>query len=87
MLSDCINDDIPHKMKTLNIVIPILMHFCSFLSSQIEKLQAACHPMKCDVLNDIKVFPIYFCKFLTLSNQTSHYKSKCIRIQYDRSQS
>ena len=46
---------------------------------------AARHPTKCDVINDVKLFPtvyrrIYFRKFLTLSNQTSHYKSKCIRI-------
>ena len=45
----------------------------------------ACHPTKCDVIYDIKLFPtvyhrIYCCKFLTLSNQKSHYKSKCIRI-------
>ena len=43
------------------------------------------HPTKCDVINDVKLFPtvyrrIYCRKFLTLSNQTSHYKSKCIRI-------
>ena len=46
---------------------------------------AARHPTKCDVINDVKLFPtvyrrIYCCKFLTLSNQTSRYKSKCIRI-------
>ena len=28
-----ISDDIPPKMKILNMVIPILMHFCSFLSN------------------------------------------------------
>ena len=46
---------------------------------------AACHPKKCDVINDVKLFPtvyrrIYCHKFLTLSNQKSRYKSKCIRI-------
>ena len=48
---------------------------------------AACHPTQCEVINDVKLFPtvhvyhrIYCCTFLTLSNQTSHYKSKCIRI-------
>ena len=35
---------------------------------------AARHLMKCDVINDVKLFPtvyrrIYCCKFLTLSNQ------------------
>ena len=49
---------------------------------------AACHPTKCDVINDIKMFPavyrrIYCRKFLTLSNHKSHYKSKCIRMFYD----
>ena len=42
------------------------------------------HPMKCDVINDVKLFPtvyrmIYCRKFLTLSNQKSRYKTKCIR--------
>ena len=47
---------------------------------------AACHPTKCDVINDVKMFPavngIINChKLLTLSNQKSRYKSKCIRIR------
>ena len=47
--------------------------------------KAACHPRKSDVINDIKLFltvyrRIYCRKVLTLSNQMSHYKSKCIRI-------
>ena len=46
--------------------------------------------MKCGVINDVKLFPtvyrtIYCHKFLTLSNQTSRYKSKCIRITILRS--
>ena len=46
--------------------------------------KAAHHPMKCDVINEVKLFPtvyrrIYCHKFWTLSNQKSHYKSKCIR--------
>ena len=46
------------------------------------------HPTKCDVFNDIKLFPtvysrIYCRKFLKLSNQTSCYKSKCIRKHFD----
>ena len=41
---------------------------------------AARHPRKCDVINDIKLFPtvyrrIYCRKLLTLSNQKSRYKS------------
>ena len=67
------------------LVIPILMHFCSLKCCKSHK--AARHPTKCDVIDDVKVFPTVYCrhplychKFLTLSNQTSRYKSKCIRI-------
>ena len=47
--------------------------------------KAAHRPTKCDIINDAKLFPtvyrrIYCCKNLTLSNQMSLYKSKCIRI-------
>ena len=47
---------------------------------------AAPHPTKCDVINDMKLFPtvyrrIYCRKFLTLFNQKSRYKNKCIRIR------
>ena len=46
---------------------------------------AARHLTKYEVINDVKMFPtvyrrIYCRKFLTLSNQTSRYKRKCIRI-------
>ena len=45
------------------------------------------YPTKYDVINDVKLFPavyrrIYCRKFLTLSNQKSRYKSKCIRILF-----
>ena len=61
----------------------------NLVSDRIRALQAARHPTKCDVINDVKLFPalyrrIYYRKFLTLSNQTQkqvHYKSKCIRIK------
>ena len=47
--------------------------------------KATRHLTKCDVINDVKLFPIvyrriYCRKFLTLSNQTSRYKLMCIRI-------
>ena len=50
---------------------------------------AARHPRKCDVINDVNLFPTVYrrinCrKFLTLSNQESRYKGKCIRIDYLR---
>ena len=43
--------------------------------------RVACHPTKCDVINDVKLFPtlyrrIYCRKFLTLFNQTSCYKKE-----------
>ena len=43
------------------------------------------HQRKCDIINDVKLFTtghgrINCSKFLTLSNQISRYKSKCIRI-------
>ena len=48
--------------------------------------KAARHPTKCDVINDVKqsqtVYRRINCrKFLTLSNQTSGYKSKRIKIE------
>ena len=47
--------------------------------------RAGRQPTKCEVINDVKLFPtvyrrIYCRKILTLSNQTSRYKVKCIRI-------
>ena len=33
MISERISDDIPPQMKVLNMVIPILMHVCSFVSN------------------------------------------------------
>ena len=49
--------------------------------------KAALHPTKCDIINDVKLFPTVYrrinCrKFLTLSNQMSRYKSKCIKIMF-----
>ena len=49
--------------------------------------KVARHPTKCDVINDVKLFPtvyrrIYCRKFLTLSNQMSRYKPMCIRVLY-----
>ena len=65
-------------------------HFNVLLQSHLKlerckQHKAAGRPAKYDVINDIKLFPtVYrriFCrKFLTLSNQTLRYKSKCIRI-------
>ena len=81
MISERISDDIPLQMKILNMVIPILMQFCSLISnwsvaSSIKPHKGVRHQMKRDVINDVQLFPtvyrrIYCRKFLTLSNQTS----------------
>ena len=52
MSSNCI----PPQNKRLNMVIPILMHIC--LEFECCKLLLnACHPMKYDVINNVKLFP------------------------------
>ena len=38
----------------------VLLHLITvkiFVSSQVGALQASCHPMKLDVINDVKLFP------------------------------
>ena len=82
MISEHISDDIPPQIKIWNMVIPLQFHF------ELERCKphrAACHPTKYDVIDNAKQFPtvyrrIYCRKFLTLSNQMSCCKSKCIRI-------
>ena len=77
------------QIKILNMVIPILMRLYSLVSSwsfasRIKPHVVVRHQTKCDIINGIKLFltvyiRIYCCKFLTLSNQKTRYKSKCIR--------
>ena len=91
MISERISDEIPPQMKNLNMVIPILMRFYSLVSnwsvaSSIKPPKGVRNQMKRDVINDVKLFPtvyrrIYCRKFSTLSNQTSRYKCKCIRME------
>ena len=88
MISERISEDMPPQMKILSMVIPILMHFCIHKLERCKLHNDARHAMKCDIINDVNLFPtvyrkIYCRKFLTLSNQTSRYKSKCIRIFLD----
>ena len=64
-------------MKILNMVISL--ECC-------KPHKAACYLKKCDINNEVKLFlivyrRIYCGNVLMLSNQTSHYKIKCIRIQ------
>ena len=57
LISERISDDIPPPMKILNMVIPILMHFCSFFL----KLQNDTrYSTKCDLINDVKMFPTVY---------------------------
>ena len=60
-----------------------LQFYLNYVCSRPHK--SAIHILECDIINDGKLFltvyhRIYCYKILTLSNQTSHYKSKCIRI-------
>ena len=90
MISERISDDIPPQIKILNMVIPNLMLFYSLVSnlsvvSRIKPHKGVYHQIKRDVINDVKLFLTIYCriycrKLLRLSNQTSRYKSKCIRI-------
>ena len=47
MISDRISEDIPSQF---------LMHFCSLKLRKPHK--AASHPMRCDIINDVKLFPV-----------------------------
>ena len=91
MISEHISDDVLPQIKILNMIIPILMHICcSFIlnwsiASRIKPHKGVHHQIKGDMINDVKLFQtvyrrIYCRKFLMLSNQTSCYKSKCIRM-------
>ena len=55
MISDCISGDIPPQMKILNMVVPILMHFCSFELELCKPHIAACNPTKCHIIIDVTI--------------------------------
>ena len=68
----------PHSYALLQFVLKL---------EHCKPHKAARHPIKCDVINDVKLFPtvyrrMYCRKILKLSNQTSRYKLMCIRIVY-----
>ena len=54
MISERISNNIPSQMKILNMVIPILMHCCSFIPNL--SVKATCHLTKYEVINDVKLF-------------------------------
>ena len=65
MVSERKSDDTPPLMKILNMVIPILMRFYSLVSnwsvaSRIKPYKGVRHSTKCDVINDVKLFPTVY---------------------------
>ena len=87
MISERISDDIPPQNENFEYGYPHSNALLQF-RLKIERCKprnTARHPTKYDVINEVKLFPavyrrLYCRKFLTLSNQKSRYKSKCIRI-------
>ena len=83
MILNHISDDILPQMKNFEYDYP---HSDAFLQFHLKlecckQHKATCHPTKCDVINDIKLFPmvyrrIYCHNFRTLSYQMSRYKLK-----------
>ena len=66
MINERISDDIPPQMKILNMAIPILLPFCSFISNWSV---TACHRTKCDVIfNDVKMFPAVYITGYNVAN-------------------
>ena len=89
MISESISDDIPVQMKILNMVISLLMHFCSFVLNWSDtsciKQRDSERQRNNSVITGVKLFPtvystIYCSKFFTLSIQILHFKIKCIRM-------
>ena len=89
MISKRISDDIPPQMKILNMVIPILIHFCSFVANWYITSRIKPHVIQQNVTElmtssfsrqYIAVLQDIPSKILTLSNQMLCYKIKCIRI-------
>ena len=75
------NENFEYGYPNFNVLLQFHLQF-----EHCKPHKAAHHPTKCDVINDVKLFPTVYCRihchqFLTLFNQTSHYKSMCIRIQ------
>ena len=82
MISERISDDIQFPNEHFEYGYPHSLKW-----ERCKPQKAGRHPTKCDVINDVKLLPtvyrrIYCRKFLTLSNQASRYKSKCIRITF-----
>ena len=87
MISERISDDILPQNETFEYGYPhpnAILQFCLNFEP-CKPHNTAYHPNIYDVIKDVKLYPtvyrrIYCRKFWTLSNQTSRYKSKCIRM-------
>ena len=64
MISEHISDDILPQNEILNMVIPILMQFCRFISKW--SVASRISSTKCDVINDIKQFPKYIAGYIVV---------------------
>ena len=92
MIFERISDNKPPVMKTLNMVIPILMHVSQFhlkLLRCMPQNPSTCHPTICDLINDVKPCStvhhwIYCCKFLTLIKRCVTKASALELARYDR---
>ena len=70
------NDNFEYGYPHSNVLLQSLLKL-----KRCKPHRGICPPTKCDVINDVKLFLTVYCrKFMMLSNQKSHYKSKCIRI-------
>ena len=63
MISECICDDIAPKMQFLNMVIPILMHICNFVSNWSVASRQSLH-----------VIQIYVTLLMTMTSNYFHHK-------------
>ena len=64
------NDNFEYGYPHSNVLLPSRLKL-----ERCKPHKGVCHPTKCDVINDVKLFPTVYhricCpKFLTLSNQT-----------------
>ena len=74
----------PHSNALFNIYSSKAQHFApnwSFVSNVKQLRQPSTNDVTYDIGAPTVYSRIYWCKFLTLSNQTSRYICKCIRME------
>ena len=89
MIPDRISNDItplPHEHFIYNylhsnaLFCCLLFNFLFHLKSECCKPhKAACHPTKCDVTNDVKLFPTVYCRY-AVTNFKYYPISRCVTI-------